>query len=277
MFATVQGNSQDVLFKLNVSLPKKHGRGGQSALRFARLRLEARHNYITKVNELCTKYFIDDNTNKPNVIGLLIAGCGDLKTHLHKVLDPRIKTVVLDLVDVAYGMNQGLQSCLEISSNLMKDVSLVKQKKMMSKFFEEIGLDSGKICYGVNDTLEALKSGAVQQLIIWEDLAIQRCTLLNTATGEERIVHGINVVADAGWEIKESDTLLNWLVENFNQFGCDLELVQDVSAEGSQFCKGFGGIGGILRYKMEFSGLNGKEENDVENQSDEDEDESLYW
>ena len=265
------------MFKLNVSLPKKHGRGGQSALRFARLRLEARHNYITKVNELCTKYFIDDNTNKTNVIGLLIAGSGDLKTHLHKVLDPRIKTVVLDLVDVAYGMNQGLQSCLEISSNLMKDVSLVKQKKMMSKFFEEIGLDSGKICYGVNDTLEALKSGAVQQLIIWEDLAIQRCTLLNTATGEERIVHGINVVADAGWEIKESDTLLNWLVENFNQFGCDLELVQDVSAEGSQFCKGFGGIGGILRYKMEFSGLNGKEEeNDVENQSD-DEDESLYW
>ena len=30
-------------------LPKKHGRGGQSALRFARLRLEKRHNYVTKV------------------------------------------------------------------------------------------------------------------------------------------------------------------------------------------------------------------------------------
>jgi peptide subunit release factor 1 (eRF1) len=34
---------------MQVDLPKKHGRGGQSALRFARLRLEKRHNYVRKV------------------------------------------------------------------------------------------------------------------------------------------------------------------------------------------------------------------------------------
>jgi hypothetical protein len=33
-----------------VDLPKKHGRGGQSALRFARLRMEKRHNYVRKVS-----------------------------------------------------------------------------------------------------------------------------------------------------------------------------------------------------------------------------------
>lgn len=33
--------------------------------------------------------------------------------------------------------------------------------------------------------------------------------------------------------------------------GAKLEIVSDKSAEGSQFAKGFGGIGGILRYKME--------------------------
>ena len=31
-----QGNTRDVLHKFTVDLPKKHGRGGQSALRFAR-------------------------------------------------------------------------------------------------------------------------------------------------------------------------------------------------------------------------------------------------
>jgi peptide chain release factor subunit 1 len=237
---------------MSVSLPKKHGRGGQSALRFARLRLEARHNYISKISELCTKYFIDAN-NKPNVIGLIIGGCGDLKTQLSKDLDLRLKastffltdknsfTVVLDLVDIAYGMNQGLQNTIELSSNLMKDVSLVKQKKMMSQFFEEIRMDSGKICYGVNDTLEALKSGSISQLIVWEDLSIMRCITVNTITGEEKIVYGKEVVPDNGWEIKDSTTLLDWLAENYTQFGCELELVQDVSAEGSQFCRGFGG------------------------------------
>ena len=36
--------------QVSVDLPKKHGRGGQSALRFARLRMEKRHNYVRKVS-----------------------------------------------------------------------------------------------------------------------------------------------------------------------------------------------------------------------------------
>lgn len=40
LFATLQGSHKTVLHQFTVDLPKKHGRGGQSALRFARLRLE---------------------------------------------------------------------------------------------------------------------------------------------------------------------------------------------------------------------------------------------
>ncbi len=49
LFGTLSGNTREVLHKFQVDLPKKHGRGGQSALRFARLRLEKRHNYVRKV------------------------------------------------------------------------------------------------------------------------------------------------------------------------------------------------------------------------------------
>ena len=52
LFATLNGNHREILHKMSVELPKKHGRGGQSALRFARLRLEKRHNYVTKVRVL---------------------------------------------------------------------------------------------------------------------------------------------------------------------------------------------------------------------------------
>ncbi len=41
-----------MLHKFTVDLPKKHGRGGQSALRFARLRMEKRHNYVRKARAL---------------------------------------------------------------------------------------------------------------------------------------------------------------------------------------------------------------------------------
>lgn len=54
LFATLKGNVRTVIQKITVELPKKHGRGGQSANRFARLREEKRDHYVKKVSELAT-------------------------------------------------------------------------------------------------------------------------------------------------------------------------------------------------------------------------------
>ena len=64
LYGTLCGNTREVLYKFSVDLPKKHGRGGQSALRFARLRLEKRHNYLRKVAELSVTHFIDAQTSR---------------------------------------------------------------------------------------------------------------------------------------------------------------------------------------------------------------------
>jgi peptide chain release factor subunit 1 len=48
---------------------------------------------------------------------------------------------------------------------------------------------------------------------------------------------------------------LEWLAEHFREFGTNLEFVTDRSSEGNQFVKGFGGIGCILRYKLNFDQL----------------------
>ncbi|KAG6781344.1 hypothetical protein POTOM_014241 [Populus tomentosa] len=56
---TLRGNRREVLSKLTVELPWKHGRGGQSALRFDRRRTESRHYYVRKAAELSIKHFID--------------------------------------------------------------------------------------------------------------------------------------------------------------------------------------------------------------------------
>jgi len=44
LFGTLQGNHKEVLLRYTVDLPKKHNKGGQSAPRFGRLRLEKRQN-----------------------------------------------------------------------------------------------------------------------------------------------------------------------------------------------------------------------------------------
>lgn len=48
-------------------------------------------------------------------------------------------------------------------------------------------------------------------------------------------------------ELIESMPLLEWFANNYKKFGATLEIVTDKSQEGSQFVKGFGGIGGKLR------------------------------
>ena len=39
-----------------------------------------------------------------------------------------------------------------------------------------------------------------------------------------------------------------WIAENYDKFGATLVFVTDKSSEGFQFVKGFGGIGGFLRF-----------------------------
>ena len=56
-------------------------------------------------------------------------------------------------------------------------------------------------------------------------------------------------------EIIERTPFLEWLAEKYMDFGATLEFVSDRSGEGNQFVRGFGGIGAILRYKVNFEQL----------------------
>ena len=46
----------------------------------------------------------------------------------------------------------------------------LQEKKLISQYFENISQDTGKFCFGIEDTLKGLEMGAVQILIVWENL-----------------------------------------------------------------------------------------------------------
>jgi len=269
LFGTLCGNSREVLHRLTVDLPKKHGRGGQSALRFARLRMEKRHNYVRKCAELAVQFFI--TADKVNVAGLILAGLADFKTELAQsdMLDPRLTTKIIKIVDVSYGGDNGFNQAIELSAEVLQDVKFIQEKKLISKFFDEIAQDTGKYCYGVKDTLAALDMGAVETLIVWENLETQRYQLRNPSTQEEKILflskeeeRNASLFNENGVELEVVDKmlLLEWFANNYKKFGAVLEFVTNRSQEGSQFCKGFGGIGGNLRYKVDFTNLDPQDE-----------------
>lgn len=266
LFGTLQGNTREVLHKFTVDLPKKHGRGGQSALRFARLRMEKRHNYVRKVAEVATTLYISND--RPNIAGLILAGSADFKTELSQsdMFDPRLQVKVLKLVDVSYGGENGFNQAIELSAEVLSNVKFIQEKKLIGRYFDEISQDTGKYCFGVEDTLKALEMGSVEILIAWENLDIVRYLLKNHTSDEEKILHltpeqekdkSHFLDRDTGVELElvESMALLEWLANNYKNFGATLEIITDKSQEGSQFVKGFGGIGGILRYRVDFQSL----------------------
>lgn len=87
LFGTLSGNTREILGKFSVELPKKHGRGGQSALRFARLRMEKRHNYVRKVGSYDTPGHELLTQGRLDTIPLSVSCCRLLKLsatcHVH--------------------------------------------------------------------------------------------------------------------------------------------------------------------------------------------------
>jgi peptide chain release factor subunit 1 len=260
LFGLLQGNTKIILNQFKVNLPKKHSKGGQSANRFSRLVTESRHNYIRKVGEGLTKAFITNDV--PNVKGLILAGSAEFKNKLQKsdLFDPRLAPIVMKVVDISYGGELGFNQAIELSQDTLKNVKFIHEKKILEKFYEEIAKDSGKYVFGIKDTMEAIENGVVDILIIWENIDFIRLTLkdnknqIRVETVSSRKVIGQKYKpddSDVEYEIVENISLSEWLLDNYKKYVSQLEIVTDKTSEGNQFVKGFGGIGGILRYKLE--------------------------
>jgi peptide chain release factor subunit 1 len=265
LFGTLSGNTREVVQKFSVDLPKKHGRGGQSALRFARLREEKRHNYVRKVAELAVQNYITND--KVNVAGLILAGSADFKNDLNQsdMFDQRLQGKVIKVVDVSYGGENGFNQAIELSSETLSNVKFIQEKKLINSYFDEISQDTGKVCYGIDDTLKALELGACETLIVYENLEVIRWSLKDSE-GAEVVLHTtkqqeqdrslfMDKATGQEMEVVDQQSFLEWLAERYRDFGATLEFVSDRSSEGNQFVKGFGGIGAILRYKVNFEQL----------------------
>jgi peptide chain release factor subunit 1 len=274
LFGTVQGSTRTIINQFKVDLPKKHGRGGQSANRFARIRTERRHNYLRKVAESATAAFITNDV--PNIKGLVLAGSAEFKNDLQKsdLFDSRLLPIVIKIVDISYGGEMGFNQAIELSMDALRSVKFVHEKKVLNKFYEEIAKDTGKYVFGLKDTMTAMENGMVDLLISWENLDYNRLTLKdNEGNIRTEVLDSKSIIGNkwtdektgVEYEILENIQLTEWMLDNYKNYVSRLEIVTDKSSEGNQFVKGFSGIGGILRYRVEQE----FDEDDVKDEFDE--------
>ena len=118
----------------------------------------------------------------------------------------------------------------------------------------------------------SLWQGAAETLIVFENLEITRW-VLKASDGTLIILHltssqeadrdqFMDKETGQEMEVVENGAFLEWLAEKYKDFGATLEFVSDRSSEGNQFVKGFGGIGAMLRYKVNFEQLADMDDDD---------------
>lgn len=208
--ALLKGKKIDVIAHMESIVPGKTRAGGQSAARFARIREGLKHDWFKRVGEAANKAF-----NSKDIIGILVSGSGPIKEEFLKgdYLHEDIKKKIVGVVDTSYTGEPGLHETIERGQEYIKEASVTKEKNLLKEFFAELQ-KGGLVVYGKEQTLKALRQGAVETLLVSED-----------------------------------DPDLEKLEEECKMYGTKLETISTETREGQQF-KLLGGYGGFLRYKI---------------------------
>ena len=166
-FYTFQKSNLRKLSSLKTKLQKKQKKGGQSAQRFGRIRLEKRARWIKKICENIDRAFLDIS-GESCIDGLIVAGPASIKSDVCKsgncrILDqlPRTKVHIISSSEQT--------KILEIVGKipaLFTPSWVDGERTKWKEFLNQV--DQGSVVFGCKETLEHLESGEIKQILISE-------------------------------------------------------------------------------------------------------------
>ncbi len=252
--AFLRGKSISVVFKKSSHVPGKQRKGGQSSIRFSRIREEILFNFLKDFGEIVNRTFEAEK----DVLGIIVGGPGQIKEEFisGKFVSEAVRKKILGVRDTGYAGEDGLRELVERSADLLKEASVIKEKELLNRFFEHLKKDTRLVTYGFLEVEKALSIGAVDTLIVSENFEFKAYSIKCQACGHEgvavkRAEHAPTVCPKCGAQItpEEIDVFAS-LEETAKATGAKFELVSAETQEGAQFLQ-LGGIGAILRYAIE--------------------------
>jgi len=256
----LNGKRIEVITSFESQVPSKHGRGGQSAQRFERLIEDAADKFFVKVGERINVAFLEDK----RLQGIIIGGPGATKNVIneHDYLHHELRRKVLGFFDVGYTDESGLKELVENAADLLKDIGLMKEKKLVDQFMREVARpDGGLATYGEREVREALKLGAVDILLLSEGLRKHRfgvkcitpnCGHAGSLTqGDFEFKPVPCPKCEKDLEASEDPIdVVDELYKLADEMGSRVMLISADSNEGKTLLGAFGGMAAILRYRI---------------------------
>ena len=104
--------------------------------------------------------------------GVIVGGPGPTK---HDFVDGgymtnELKKKIIAIKDLCYTGNFGMEELLEKSEDVLAAEEVAQEKKVMQQFFDKLAKEPNSVAYGETDTLKKLKMGAVEKLLLSDEL-----------------------------------------------------------------------------------------------------------
>ena len=153
---------------------------------------------------------------KKEIKGILVGGPGPTKDEFKDYLNNEIKKRIIAVQDLTYTDESGLEHLVEKSRDVLVKEAVAEEKALLEKFFEGLAKD-GNVAYGEERVRKALGYGAVEILLVSEEI---------------------------------DDLKIEELEREAEQYGTTVKIISTDTTEGKQF-RDLSGYGALLRYKLE--------------------------
>lgn len=167
----LDGKNIQTIDNFDSNIMGKHNKGGQSAHRFQQLHEIATNEFYVKIGDRANKIFLPINDSN-NLGGIIIGGPSFTKEEFKKgeYLDYRLQDKIIGVIDTGYTDEYGLKELFERSTDILKDLEIIKEKRYMERFMKELGRDTGLALYGRDNILNELNNGRIDTILISENI-----------------------------------------------------------------------------------------------------------
>ncbi len=210
----LEGKRIEVMQKMTSGVPSKVRAGGQSSQRFHRITEGLTRDFYKRIAGEMKKIFFD----MPKLKGIIIGGPIPTKDEFidNEYLVTKLREKIIGKIDIGGSDESGLKELVKKSQDILSSQEIIKEKKLMERFFETLGEKPDLATLKEPDTKQALEYGAVETLFLSKDT-------------DKEIAKSLKKVAE--------------------NIGSNIEIISTDTEEGQQFYN-LGGIGAILRFKI---------------------------
>lgn len=255
--AVLRGKRIDIIKHLTSGVPGKHKAGGQSQRRFDRLIDLAAHEFKKRIGEHMNDAFLAI----PDLKGVIVGGPGHTKEEFVEgdYLHHEIKQKIITTVDTSYTGEFGIREVMDKSMDVLTEIDVMREKKLVQRFLHELVDENGLASYGEAEVRRNLAMGAVEVLLLSENLKKKRliyhcpsCQDKTEKTVKREAETEEMTCPNCGEKMKteEGRDLIDAFVDMAEEVGSEVEIISTETEEGMQLLKAFGGVAAILRYRV---------------------------